>query len=206
MVKRSFPTQNVKTSRPILWSNSDLSANPILHNNTLKYPDAFKPEFVDIALLSRGDGAGGLVPAGDERPNGLARRQPHPSPPVVEPRWDADRHGLPPHAQPLPSPLPKHEFVTQWDCYDTPSSPLSGMLMHFHDHLAYLCETFHIMSTSSPPRQGSTDSGDPSSTSSYGVGSYMARYRRSRFYRTGSFPMDCESSYRLRRLRLIDIF
>jgi hypothetical protein len=54
---------------------------------------------------------------------------------------------------PLPSPLPEHG----WDCYDTPSSPLSGMLMHFHDHLAYLCEAFHVMSTSPPLQQGSTD-------------------------------------------------
>jgi hypothetical protein len=78
------------------------------------------------------------------------------------------------------------EFVTQWDCYNKPSSPLSGMLMRFHVHLAYLCEAFHIMSTSPPPRQGSTDSGDPSTTSSYGDGSYTAWYRRSRFYCTGS--------------------
>jgi hypothetical protein len=51
------------------------------------------------------DGAGELVPAGHERPKGLGRRQPHPSPPVVEPRWDADRHGLPPHARPPPLPF-----------------------------------------------------------------------------------------------------
>jgi hypothetical protein len=56
---------------------------------------------------------------------------------------------------PLPSPLPEHEFITQWDCYDTPSSPLSCMLMYFHDHLAYLCETFHML-TSPPHQQGST--------------------------------------------------
>lgn len=31
--------------------------------------------------------------------------------------------------------------------------------MHFHKHSPYLCETFHIMATSSPPRPGSTDWG-----------------------------------------------
>jgi hypothetical protein len=67
----------------------------------------------------------------------------------MEPRWDADRHRLP-HARPLPSPFPEHEFVTQSDCYDTPSSPLSSTLMHFHDRLAYLCEAFHILSTFPP--------------------------------------------------------
>jgi hypothetical protein len=88
---------------------------------------------------------------------------------------------------PLPSPLPEHEFITQWDRYDTPSSPLSGMLMHFHDHLAYLCEAFHIISTSQPPQQSSTDWGSGLYLYCYGDGSCTARYRRSRFYRSGRF-------------------
>jgi hypothetical protein len=37
--------------------------------------------------------------------------------------------------------------------------PLNGALMHFHQHSPYLCEAFHIMSTSKPPRAGSTDWG-----------------------------------------------
>jgi hypothetical protein len=44
----------VKTSRSILASNGDPSANPILHHYALKYPDAFELEIVDIALPSRG--------------------------------------------------------------------------------------------------------------------------------------------------------
>jgi hypothetical protein len=171
MVNSWFPTQNVKTSWLILWFNGDLSPNLILRHYVLKYPNAFKLEIVDIALLSRGDGAGGLVPASDvdKRPNGLGRRRPHPSPPAVEPRWDAYRCGLPPHAQPPPSLYPSTEFVTQWDCYDTHPSPLSIMLMHFHDHLAYLPEAFHIMSMSPPPQQGSTD---------WGYGLYLRLWRR----------------------------
>ena len=31
--------------------------------------------------------------------------------------------------------------------------------MNFHQHSPYLCEAFHVMTTSSPPRQGSTDWG-----------------------------------------------
>lgn len=31
--------------------------------------------------------------------------------------------------------------------------------MHFHQHSPYLCEAFHIMATSKPPRKGSTDWG-----------------------------------------------
>jgi hypothetical protein len=65
------------------------------------------------------DGAGGLVPAGDERPNGLGRRRPHPFPPVMEPRWDADRHALPPHARLPPLPFTR-----------VPSSSPSGPTRH----------------------------------------------------------------------------
>ena len=37
--------------------------------------------------------------------------------------------------------------------------PLNGALMHFHQHSPYLCEAFHLMTTSSPPRPSSTDWG-----------------------------------------------
>jgi len=56
-------------------------------------------------------------------------------------------------------PLFEHEFVTQWDCYDKPYVPFNGALMHFRQHSPYLCEAFHIMATSAPPRPGTTDWG-----------------------------------------------
>jgi len=56
-------------------------------------------------------------------------------------------------------PLLDYEFVTQWDCYDKIYQPLNGALMHFRQHSPYLCEAFHIMSHSPPPRPGSTDWG-----------------------------------------------
>jgi hypothetical protein len=37
--------------------------------------------------------------------------------------------------------------------------PLNGALMRFRQHSPYLCEAFHIMATSTPPRSGSTDWG-----------------------------------------------
>lgn len=36
---------------------------------------------------------------------------------------------------------------------------MNGALMHFQQHSSYLCEAFHIMATSPPPRPGSTDWG-----------------------------------------------
>ncbi|TIA82922.1 hypothetical protein E3P89_00669 [Wallemia ichthyophaga] len=56
-------------------------------------------------------------------------------------------------------PLLEHEFVTQWDCYDKPYSPLNGAMMHFKKHSPYLCEMMHIMQYDPEPRQGSTDWG-----------------------------------------------
>ncbi|KXN89343.1 hypothetical protein AN958_05841 [Leucoagaricus sp. SymC.cos] len=56
-------------------------------------------------------------------------------------------------------PLLEHEFVTQWDCYDKPYSAFNGALLRFHQHSPYLCEAFHVMATSTPPRTGSTDWG-----------------------------------------------
>ena len=37
--------------------------------------------------------------------------------------------------------------------------PMNGALMHFRKHSPYLCEAFHIMVTSPPPRKGTTDWG-----------------------------------------------
>ncbi|KAJ8594155.1 hypothetical protein M405DRAFT_809600 [Rhizopogon salebrosus TDB-379] len=49
------------------------------------------------------------------------------------------------------SPLLKHEFVMQWDCYDN----LPSLERRAH----YLCELFHFMVHSTPPRSPSTDWG-----------------------------------------------
>lgn len=37
--------------------------------------------------------------------------------------------------------------------------PFNGALMRFRQHSPYLCEAFHIMVTSQPPRKGTTDWG-----------------------------------------------
>jgi hypothetical protein len=170
----------------ILELTNVLSSNPILHPYPLTYPDAFKPGIVDIALLSRATELEGLslLVMNDQTAwvNGNLIC------PLFLWNYDGMRIGMDSLLahDPFPSPLPEHEFVTQWDCDDKPSSPLSSTLMHFHDHLAYLCEASHIMSTSPPPQQGSIDWGSGLYLNCYGDGSYTVRYRRSRFYRIGS--------------------
>jgi hypothetical protein len=42
---------------------------------------------------------------------------------------------------------------------DKKYNPFNGALMRFYQHSPYLCEAFHVMATSPPPRQGSTDWG-----------------------------------------------
>ena len=42
---------------------------------------------------------------------------------------------------------------------DKPYLALNGALLHFHQRSPYLCEAFHLMATSAPPRKDSTDWG-----------------------------------------------
>lgn len=57
-------------------------------------------------------------------------------------------------------PLLEQEWVTQWDCYDKPYSPLNGAMMHFHKHSPHLCEMLFAMANDPiSPRPKSTDWG-----------------------------------------------
>ncbi|KAG9313614.1 glycosyltransferase family 32 protein [Chiua virens] len=157
MLKSFFATQNVDTVHLIMWSNGDLGANPILRRYLTQFPDAFELREADIKVLAQGtplDGSG-LLNLNDKKAwvdGDLVRLL------VV---WTyggvwIDMDSL--LTRDL-APLLEHEFVTQWDCYDKPYLALNGALMHFHKHSPYLCEAFHLMATSSPPRAGSTDWG-----------------------------------------------
>lgn len=175
MLKSFFATQNVDNTRLIMWSNGDLSVYPVLQKYKAQFPDAFDLREADIEVLARGtplDGSS-LLNSNDKKAwvdGDLVRLL------VV---WTyggvwIDMDSL--LTRDL-APLLEHEFVTQWDCYgtsfshaspsplsnrlptDKPYLALNGALMHFHKHSPYLCEAFHIMATSSPPRPGSTDWG-----------------------------------------------
>ncbi|KAF9031880.1 hypothetical protein BDZ89DRAFT_1063765, partial [Hymenopellis radicata] len=129
MLKSFFATQNVDTSRLILWSNGDLGDNAILQSYKkrplLSRKD--KKAWVDgdlIRLLLLWNYGGVWVDM-----DSLLTR-------------DLD-------------PLLEHEFVTQWILYQ----PFNGALMRFRKHSPYLCEAFHVMATSTPPRADSTDWG-----------------------------------------------
>lgn len=175
MVKSFFATQDLRRSRLILWSNGDLSNHPILHIYLRKYPDSFVLKKVDKERLARGtelDGSPRLSVLDDKAwtDGDLIR---------LLVLWNyggvwVDMDTL--LTRDL-EPLLEHEFVTQWDCYgafmlvvfilsvrnslllDKPYSPFNGALMRFRQHSPYLCEAFHIMHTSAPPRRGSTDWG-----------------------------------------------
>ncbi|KAJ3719519.1 hypothetical protein C8R42DRAFT_711052 [Lentinula raphanica] len=199
MLKSFFATQNLATSKLVLWSNGDMRANPILRKYLKRYGDfegdqtdlvgsergSFDVRIADIAVLARGTE---LDPEYHAKGN------------EVE-----SEHNLFPLAHRLLlsdskawldgdlirllllwnyggvwvdmdflltrdlEPLLEHEFVTQWDCYDKKYTPLNGALMRFHAHSPYLCEAFHIMATDSPPRPHSFD---------WGSTLYLKLYRR----------------------------
>ncbi|KAI3608218.1 glycosyltransferase family 32 protein [Moniliophthora roreri] len=167
MVKSFFATQNIHTSRLVLWSNGDLSGNPILSKYLGRYPEAFALRIVDIPRLARGTVLEGshLLKSSDKKAwldGDLIR---------LLLLWNyggvwVDMDSL--FTRDM-QPLLEHEFVTQWDCYDKKYSPLNGALMRFRRHSAYLCEAFHIMLTDTPPRPGSTD---------WGSILYLKLYRR----------------------------
>jgi len=157
MLKSVFATQDMSSSRLILWSNGDLSSNQILQTYLKRYPDSFALNIVDIPSLAKGTEL--------ENSDLLTRKDAK--------AWvDGDLirllllwnyGGVWVDMDSLLTrdlePLLEHEFVTQWDCYDKIYIALNGALMHFRQHSPYLCEAFHIMATSTPPRPSSTDWG-----------------------------------------------
>ena len=176
MLKSFFATQDVESTRLILWSNGDLSSNDILRTYLRRYPDTFTLKIVDIPDLAKGTELEGsdLLTRKDAKAwidGDLIR---------LLLLWNyggvwVDMDSL--LTRDL-EPLLEHEFVTQWDCYgafsvvsnplrvsylifflDKIYLPLNGALMRFRQHSPYLCEAFHVMATSAPPRSGSTDWG-----------------------------------------------
>lgn len=122
LLKSFFATQNLATSRLVLWSNGDLSSNPLLRWYSQKYPHAFALAIVNIPMLARGTSLEGSerLRIKDER------------------AWvDGDlirllllwQHGgvwidMDSLLTRSLEPLLEHEFVTQWDCY--------GQFRYFH--------------------------------------------------------------------------
>jgi len=157
MLKSYFATQDIQRSKLIMWSNGDLSENQVLQMWLRRFPDAFELRIVDIKELSRGTELedSPMLQLNDKKAwvdGDLIR---------LLLLWQyggvwVDMDSLLTRDM---SPLLEHEFVTQWDCYDKAYQPLNGAMMHFKQHSPYLCEAFHVMHTSEPPRPGSTDWG-----------------------------------------------
>lgn len=119
MLKSFFATQNVRTTRLVLWSNGDLSSNEILRTYAKRYPDAFALKIVDIPMLARGTELEGspMLNTKDSKAwvdGDLIR---------LLLLWNyggvwIDMDSL--LVRDL-EPLLEHEFVTQWDCYGASS-------------------------------------------------------------------------------------
>ena len=115
MLKSFFATQDTSRSRLVLWSNGDLSHNPVLQKWLRLYPEAFVLREVNYAALARGTELEGseLLKVSDARAwidGDLVR---------LLVLWAyggvwIDMDSL--LTRDL-APLLEHEFVTQWDCY-----------------------------------------------------------------------------------------
>ena len=178
MVKSFFATQDSGSTQLIVWSNGDLGQNEILRGYLRQYPESFALRIVDIPTLAIGTPLDGndRLRVNDKKAwlDGDLLR--------LLLLWNyggvwIDMDSL--LTRDL-EPLLEHEFVTQWDCYGTWMLPVSlfkmhifnlsrwtdkpylafnGALLRFRKHSPYLCEAFHIMATSTPPRPSSTDWG-----------------------------------------------
>ncbi|KAI6029682.1 glycosyltransferase family 32 protein [Pisolithus microcarpus] len=157
MFRSFFATQNIHTSRLVLWSNGDISSNPIIQRYLRLFPDSFALRIVDIPTLARG------TAMEDSRLLQLNDAKAWVDGDLIRLLILWNHGGMWIDMDTLLtrdlSPLLEHEFVTQWDCYDKIYQALNGALMRFRQYSPYLCEAFHLMSTSSPPRSGSTDWG-----------------------------------------------
>ena len=117
MLKSFFATQDTSRSRLVLWSNGDLSHNPVLQKWLRLYPEAFVLREVNYAALARGTELEGseLLKVNDRRAwidGDLVRLL------VIWVHGGVwiDMDSL--LTRDL-APLLEHEFVTQWDCYGT---------------------------------------------------------------------------------------
>lgn len=118
MLRSFFATQDLDTSRLILWSNGDLSHNPIIRHYLNRFPDSFTIKVVNIRSLARGTSLekSEMLNIKDEKAwvdGDLIR---------LLLLWNyggvwIDMDSL--LTRDL-EPLLEHEFVTQWDCYGMP--------------------------------------------------------------------------------------
>lgn len=115
MLKSFFATQDLSTSRLILWSNGDLSSNDILQNYLRRYPESFALKVVNIPQMAKGtalDGSSLLVSKDTKAwvDGDLIRL-------LLLYNYGGVWVDMDSLLTRDLDPLLEHEFVTQWDCY-----------------------------------------------------------------------------------------
>ncbi|WWC60570.1 uncharacterized protein I303_103144 [Kwoniella dejecticola CBS 10117] len=157
-------TQPLTHSKLILWTNGKtvLEDNPTLKPFLVKWGEFVQVKQVDMAGLTKNTDLEGILNSGtgtDSQAVATGRI-------FDEKAWvdgDAIRLLVLWHFGGIwldmdqiltrdLHPLIEEEWVTQWDCYDKPYFSLNGALMHFEKKSPYLCEAFHLMSSSPFPK------------------------------------------------------
>ncbi|KAI0027887.1 glycosyltransferase family 32 protein [Vararia minispora EC-137] len=158
MLKSFLATQPPAHSRLIIWSNGELSTNTVIRRYLDTYPTVFETRVVDVNGMARGTALEGSKLLDD-----LFDARAWVDGDVVRllALWQEGGAWIDMDVLLTRDfwPLLEHEYITQWDCYDKVYQTFNGAFMHFHKRSPYLCEAFHIMATSDPPRPSSTDWG-----------------------------------------------
>jgi hypothetical protein len=115
MLKSFFATQNLHRSRLVLWSNGDLSENPIVRSFLQHFPDSFSLGIADIPTLAKGTAmeASKFLQLNDKKAwvdGDLVRL-------LVIWHYGGMWIDMDMLLTRDLEPLLEHEFVTQWDCW-----------------------------------------------------------------------------------------
>ena len=122
MLRSFFATQNRPRSRLVLWSNGDLSENPIVQKYLQRYPESFSLGVADIPTLAKGTAmeASKLLQLNDKKAwvdGDLVRL-------LVIWHYGGMWIDMDMLLTRDLEPLLEHEFVTQWDCWGNVVAPL----------------------------------------------------------------------------------
>nr|ODN93241.1 hypothetical protein L203_00511 [Cryptococcus depauperatus CBS 7841] len=154
-------TQPLSHSTLILWTKGvdTLKNNPYVKPFLQKWGKYIQVRHVDLSLLAQGTALSGIV-RGLNTGNDIYDEKAWVDGDMVRLLVLWNYGGIWMDMDQLLTrdlhPLIEEEWVTQWDCYGKSSHfPLNGALMHFRSHSPYLCEAFHLMSTSPFPKPNS---------------------------------------------------
>lgn len=166
-LKSFFATQNPNYTSLILWSNGNLTGDPILKPFFERFPDRFKTITCNLKDLSVG------TPMENHKYLGLKDDFAYLDGDLIRLLVLYKHGGMWFDMDSLLirdfSPLMEYEWLIQWDCFLPDNFPFNGAFMRFRQNSPYLCEFLAEMSNGPLPKKDSYD---------WGAIIYYKTYRR----------------------------